>query len=100
MKTLICTAMCQQPPGQRRRRRLAVRARNHDRPRPPEEVIAHGFGQRAIANLAIQDLFELGVAAGDRIAHHHQVDVRADVLSAVALERGDPCSRRKSLIGG
>ena len=81
--------MCQSQSGQRRRRGLAVRARDHDRPRPPEEVIAHGFGQRAVADLAIQDLFELGVAAGDRIADHHQVDVRADVLGAIALERGD-----------
>ena len=47
--TGICTAVCQEPPGQRGRRRLAMRARDHDRPRPPEEVIAHGFGQRAVA---------------------------------------------------
>src|SRR5581483_4719306 len=38
----------QQPSGERRRRGLAVRARDDDRPRPPEKMLADRFGQREV----------------------------------------------------
>src|SRR5262249_35460679 len=37
-----------------------------------KELLKH-FGQRAVHELAIEDLFELGIAAGDDIAHNHQI---------------------------
>ena len=43
----------------------------------PQEMVAHRFGQRAVADLAVQHFLELGVAARDRVADHHHVDVRA-----------------------
>ena len=48
--------------------------------RAPEEVVADGFGQRAVANLALEHRLELGVAARDGVADHDEIDVRRDVL--------------------
>ena len=71
----IDAAVRQQPSGQRRRRRLAVRAGDDDRARAPEEVLANRFGQRAVADLAIEHFLELGVAARDRVADDDEVEV-------------------------
>ena len=78
--------MRQQPARQRRRRGLAVRAGDDDRPRAPEEVLADRLGQRAVADLAIEHLLELGVAARDGVADDDEVEVGGDVLGAVAVE--------------
>src|SRR5690242_10926891 len=61
----VGAAVRQQPPGQRRCGRLAVRPRDDDRARSPQEVIADRLAQRAEADLAIEDFLELGVAAGN-----------------------------------
>ena len=57
----IEAAMRQQPPGQRRGRRLAVRAGEDDRSRAPEKLIANGFRQRAVADLPLEHRLELGL---------------------------------------
>ena len=76
-------------PGQRRRRRLAVRAGDDDRARGPEEMIADGFGQRAVADLPIEHFLELRVAARDGVADDDEVEVGGDVLGAIALQERD-----------
>ena len=81
--------MRQHPADQRRRRRLAVRAGDDDRARAPEELLADRFRQRAVADLAVQHRLELGVAARDRVADHHQIEFAGDVLGVVAVERAD-----------
>ena len=85
----IGAAVRQQPAGQRRRGRLAVRAGDDDRARCPQEVVADGLGQRAVADLPIQHFLELGVAARDGIADDDEIEVGGDVLGAVALESRD-----------
>ena len=85
----IEAAVRQQPPGQRRRRRLAVRAGDDDRSCAPEESIANRFGQRAVPDFAFEHALELGVAARDRIADDHQIDVRADVICRIAGHDAD-----------
>jgi hypothetical protein len=82
-------AVGQHPAGQRRRRRFAVRAGDHDRACAPEKVLADGLGQRAVSNFSIEDLFELGVAARDRVADDDEIEVRRDVLGAIAREGRD-----------
>ena len=57
--------------------------------RAPEEVVADRFGQRAVADLAVEHLLELGVAARDGVADDHQVEVVGDVLRGVAVEHRD-----------
>ena len=84
----IDTAMRQQPAGERRRRRLAMRAGNDDRARTPQEVFADRLGKRAVANLSIEHFFELGVPARDRVADHDEIQITTDVLGAVADEDG------------
>ena len=86
-------AVRQQPAGQRRRRRLAVRAGDDDRARAPQKVLADRFGQRAVANLAIEHLFELGIAARDRVADDHQIEIAGDVLGAGSRPASE-CLRR------
>ena len=61
----------------------------------PEEVIADRFGQRAIPDLAIEDLFELRVASRDGVADDDEIELGADVIGAVALERGDALLNEK-----
>ena len=82
--------MRQQPSGQRRRRRLAVCTGEDDRAGPPQEVIANRLRQRAVAELALENRLELRIAAGDGVAHHHEVDVVGDVLRRVTGECRDP----------
>ena len=76
----VRAAVRQQPPRQRRRRGLAVRPRNDDRPGAPEKVVADGLGQRTVSNLPIEHFLELGVAARDGVADDHEVDVGVDVF--------------------
>ena len=85
----VGSAVRQQPPRQRRGRRLPVGAGDDDRPCAPEEMIADRLGQRAIPNLPVEHLLELDVAARDGIADDHQIDIGRDVGRVVALERGD-----------
>ncbi|HEY6001087.1 MAG TPA: hypothetical protein VI078_17520, partial [bacterium] len=85
----IRAAVRQQPPGQRGRRGLSVRAGDDDGARGPEKMIAHGFGQRAVPDLPVEDFFELHVAARDRIADDDEVEVARNVRGVVSLERGD-----------
>jgi hypothetical protein len=91
----IGPAVRQQPAGQRGRRGLAVRAGNHDRARAPEKVLADGFGQRAVADLPVEHFLELRVASRDGIAHHDEIQLRADVFRPVAGERRNPFSGQK-----
>src|SRR2546428_11490 len=79
----------QQPSGQRRRRRLAMRAGNHDGTRAPEKVFTDRFRQRAVQNLTIQHFFELGISARDRVADDDQIEIAGDVLGIVADQNGD-----------
>ena len=73
----IGAAVRQQPAGQRRGRRLAVRAGDDDGARAPEEVIADRLGQRAIADLPVEHFLELGVAARDGVADDDEVEIGA-----------------------
>ena len=43
-----------------------------------------------VADLAVEDLFELGIAARDRVADDHQIQIRGDVLRLVAGQDPDP----------
>ena len=91
----------QQPPGQRRRRGLAVRAGDHDRVRVPQPLIANRFRQRRVANAAVEHGLELRVAARDGVADHDQIRgrvrrVRRDSPSSTVIRS----AARKSLIGG
>jgi hypothetical protein len=88
-------AVRQQPSGQRRGRRLAMRAGEDDRSRSPEELLADRLRERAIANLPLQHAFQLGVAARDGVADDHQVDVAGDVLRRIAGHRADPLAGEK-----
>src|SRR5438067_4060061 len=62
---------------------------NHDRAGGPEEMIADRLWKRTVPNLAVEHLLELGIAARDRVADDHQIEIRADVLRCVALQRRD-----------
>ncbi len=53
-------------------------------------MIANRFRQRAVAQLALEHRLQLRVAAGYCITHHHEVDIRGDVVGRVARERLDP----------
>ena len=81
--------MCQHPSRQRRRRRFSVRARDDDRLRAPQELLAYRFRQRTVSNLAVEDLLQLEIAAGDGVAHDDEVEIRGDVLGSIADERRD-----------
>src|SRR5262249_7115468 len=76
-----------QPSGQRRRRRLSVRARDHDRSRAPEKMFTNRFRQRAVANLPVEDLLELRVAARDRVADDDEIEIPGDVVGRITGER-------------
>ena len=64
-------------------------ASDDDRARAPQKVLANRFGQRAEANLAIEHLFELGVAARDCVADNHQVEIAGDMVGLISCERPD-----------
>ena len=92
--------MGQQPSGQRRRRRLAMRAGQHDGARAPEEVIANGLRQRAVADLALEHRLELDVSARNRVPDHDEVDVGRDVVGGIAghgpdVFRGEEVAHRR-----
>src|SRR5262245_11991490 len=79
----IDAAVCEQPPGQRRRGGLAVGPGHDDRARAPQEVLANRLGQRTVPDFPIQHLLELRVAARDRVADHDQIEIAGDVLRLV-----------------
>src|SRR5581483_11076190 len=58
-------------------------------------MIANRFGQRAETDLAVEDLFELRVAARYRIADDDEVDVGGDVFGTVPDERAYPFRRQE-----
>ncbi len=86
----IGSAVREQPARQRRRRRFPMCPGDDDGACAPEKVIAHGFRQRAVADLAVQHLLELGVPARDGVADDDQVDVRGDVFCRVPAQRDNP----------
>ena len=96
----VDAAVRQHPAGERGGGGLAVRARDDDRARAPQEMIANRFGQRAVPDLAVEDFLELRVAARDGVADDDEIDVARDVLGAIAAQHGDAFAREKSLIGG
>ena len=59
-------------------------------------MVANRFGQRAVANLPIEHLLELGVAARDGVADDDQVEVAGDVLGAIAAQASACLRRRES----
>src|ERR1700736_936387 len=46
-------------------------------------MLPHRLGQRRVAQLSIEHRFELRVAPGNHIAHHHHADVVGDVFRVV-----------------
>src|ERR1700737_1172839 len=63
-------------------------------------MLPHRLGQRRVAQLSIEHRFELGVAPGDHIAHHHDADVVGDVFGVVPaksfdLPRLQECAHRR-----
>src|SRR3954452_19864534 len=86
----IGAAVRQQPARQRRRGRLPVRAGENNRTGAPEKMFADRLGQRAIADLSVQRLLELGVAARNRVADDDQVEITGDVLRLISDERANP----------
>ena len=50
----VYSAMREQPPSERRGRRLSVRAGNHDRAGVPKEMLSNGLRQRHVTDLAVQ----------------------------------------------
>ena len=52
-------------------------------------MIADGFRQRAVANLPVEHLLELRVAARDGVSDHDEIQLGGDVLGPIALEKGD-----------
>src|SRR5206468_3748171 len=76
-------------PGEHRRRgRLAVRARNHERRAAGEEHLLHGRRHGEHAEPAGLRRLRLGVRAPDRVAAHHEVDA-FEAGRVVALEDRD-----------
>src|SRR4051812_49991336 len=86
----IGAAVRQQPARQRRRGRLPVRAGENNRTGAPEKMFADRLGQRAIADLSVQRLLELSVAARNRVADDDQVEITGDVLRLISDERANP----------
>ena len=58
-------------------------------------MLANRLGQRAVADLPIEDLLELHVPARDRIADDDELEIAGDVLRRVAGQRRDPLGREK-----
>ena len=86
-------AVRQQPPGQRGRGGLAVRARHHDRARIPQEEVADRLRHRAVAQAPLEHGFQFGVAARDGVPHDHEIQVGRQVVGRVAA-RTRGCLRR------
>src|SRR4029450_6147526 len=55
----------------------------------PQKVIANCFRKGAVPDLSIEDFLELGVASRDSVADDYEVEIRGDVVGAVALQRDD-----------
>src|SRR5262245_60290020 len=72
-----------------------MRPGDDDRARAPQEVIAHRLGQRTVPDLAVEDLLELRIAARNRVADDHEIQVGRDVLRPVALECRDLLLRQE-----
>ena len=58
------------------------------------------LGQRAVPDLAVEDLFELGVSARNRVADDDQVEIRGDVRGMVPAQgwnalRGQKIAHRR-----
>ena len=83
------------PAGQRGRRRLAVRAGDHNRLRTPEELLPNELGKRAVPNFSIQHFLELGVSARDGVAHDHRSEVGGDVIGTITGKYGNAFRRQK-----
>ena len=91
----VDAGMRQHPAGQRRRRGLAVRAGQHDRARPPQELLANGLGQRAVVDLPVEHFLEFRVAARDRVADDDEVEVGGNLLGTIAAEDRDAFRREE-----
>ena len=72
------------PRSDARRRRLAVRPRNHRRTPSANKLFTHSLGLRAIFKLAVQHFLELRIAAHDRVANNSDVAREVCVLGLIA----------------
>src|SRR4029453_3860241 len=94
----VQSAVRQQPPGERRGRRLPVRAGDDNRPGAPEKMIANRFRQREIADLSLENAFKLRVAARNGVPDDDEIDVTADVVGRIAGVGWNPPARGKAAL--
>jgi hypothetical protein len=81
------------PRGERGRRRLAVRPRDHDRVPAEEDLVVECLGHRPDAQAPAQGLEDLGVVPLGEIARDDLGHVGADVLRAEGRQDGDAQGR-------
>ena len=81
----VQAVVLEDPGEQRGRRRFAMRARDHERAFAADEVFAQQFRQRAMAQLVIQHVFRLRIAARDGVADHDEVRLVRQVGLGIAI---------------
>jgi hypothetical protein len=75
---------------QARGRGLAVRSRDDERPPRAQELLGHERGQAGVALAPVEHRLDLGVAAGKRVADHHEIGVLRHVRFRVRRAHLDP----------
>ena len=75
--------------GERRRRRLAVRARNHDAVLVTNTKARNGLRHRNGSKTSLTRRHRFRVVSSDDVADHHEIGGAIQVRRIVALERLD-----------
>ncbi len=79
---------------------FAVRAGNHQHFLAAQKLVVQNLRQRTEGDALIENVLQFDVAAGDRVAHHHQVGRGSRFSAANGCGTGIPNEARKSDIGG
>ena len=88
-ETRLEAGIFEDPRQQRGGGGLAVGARHGQHPAPLQHVLGQPLGARYVGQPLVEDGLEERIAAGDRVAHHEDVRLEAELLDAIAFDEAD-----------